>query len=172
MATTFELIATQTVSTAVSSLTFSSIPQTYKNLQFIISSRTTVTGAVFGWYTYYYNGSNSGVKALTLEGNGSATPTSGINTTYQYASSGVSNSATANTFSNDWIYIPNYTSSLNKTSLADGAAENSGTAYLDLTTNMQTSSTGITSVTFTPINTGAYSFMQYSTFSLYGIKNS
>jgi hypothetical protein len=79
------------------------------------------------------------------------------------------NTSTANTFSNNDIVIPNYSSQLAKSWYSDGGeGENSTTAYLRLTGGNAYAGASITSVTLVP---DAASFGQYSTFTLYGVWN-
>lgn len=81
----------------------------------------------------------------------------------------------ANTFSNTEIYIPNYTSSNYKSVSSDSVQEAN-----DTTNNNMWLLAGLWSNTgaITQIDIGAddtsssYNFLQYSTFTLYGIKNS
>jgi hypothetical protein len=75
--------------------------------------------------------------------------------------------ATANTFASTEIYIPNYTSTTSKSVSIDGVTENNATtSYQTFTAGLSTLSTAITSVSF---GLGAGNFVQYSTFSLYGL---
>lgn len=168
MADTFVKISSTTVGAGgVSSVTFSSIPQTYTDLQFLISSRADNSN-VYGWYSYTFNGSSSGITSLWIEGSGTAV-SPGTFTTAMLAGSSTGNASTANTFGNSSIYIPNYTVSKSKNSLTEDVGENNGTAsYQDLVSNVWSNTSAITSVTFVP-QTGTGTFRQYSTFTLYGI---
>jgi hypothetical protein len=67
------------------------------------------------------------------------------------------------------IYIPNYAGSSNKSVSIDSVTENNATgAYSGLTAALFASTAAITSF---GISTGS-NFVQYSTATLYGIKNS
>ena len=77
--------------------------------------------------------------------------------------------ATASTFGNAEIYIPNYASSNNKSVSADFVSEtNAADAIFGLTAGLWANTSAITSIKLTP----AAAFAQYSTATLYGIKNS
>ena len=79
--------------------------------------------------------------------------------------------ATASTFGNTMLYIPNYTSSNNKSSSSDGVAETNATnVNMAMIANLWSNTAAITSIKLTPA-TGA-TLQQYSTATLYGIKNS
>jgi hypothetical protein len=83
---------------------------------------------------------------------------------------GSGNGATASTFGNGEVYIPNYAGSTNKSMSADGVSENNGTeAYTDLIANLWSNTSAITSILLYP-DSGTW--QQYSTATLYGIKNS
>lgn len=171
MATTFTKIASSTVGAGeASSVVFSSIPQTYTDLQVLVSSRAD-NANVYGWFSYTFNGNSSSLKSIWIEPNGTSVAT-GSSTGFMLGGSSNGNGSTASTFGNTSIYIPNYTSSNNKSSLSDDVGENNGTtSYMDVIANLWSNSAAITSITFVP-QTGTGTFRQYSTFTLYGIKNS
>jgi hypothetical protein len=84
-------------------------------------------------------------------------------------------SATASTFSNTELYIPNYTSTNNKSISVDGVAESNSSSSNNRAVALSaglyhpSSNVAITSLKFTP---SASTFAQYSTATLYGIKSS
>ena len=78
--------------------------------------------------------------------------------------------ATANTFANVSIYIPNYTSANYKSVSIDAVTENNATtAYAFLSAGLWSNTAAITSATIT---NSSGNYVQYSTAYLYGIKNS
>jgi surface antigen len=170
MPTTFIKIASVTVgSGGAASMSFSSIPSTYTDLVLKISARGDYA-ALGSSYKLSFNGSNSSFSVRALEGAGSGTPSSFTQT--QYVGSAVGSTATANTFNNGEIYIPNYTSTANVKSFSvDAVSENNGTeAYADLIAGLWSATpAAITSLALTPTSGN---FTQYSTAVLYGIKNS
>jgi hypothetical protein len=170
MANTYTLITSNTVgSGGVASVTFSSIPATYTDL-LVKASWRDAQAQIYGGLFYYFNGLTTNRTNKYLEGNGaSAVSGSAGSNTKMYVGSGDGASATANTFANGEIYIPNYAGSNNKSSSADGVGENNGTtAYANLNANLWSSTAAITDITFV----GDTTLLQYSTFYLYGIKNS
>ena len=167
MANTFTLIEAKTLTTTTASIEFTSIPSTYTDLKIVASARTNATvGANGYYYDVTFNGTSANRSGKYLEGTGSAT-NSGSYTLY-----GVSDASdqTASTFSNGELYIPNYASANYKSASFDAVQENNATASrVIFSTGLWSDVAAITSVTFTP---AGGSFVQYSTFYLYGIKNS
>lgn len=170
MANTYTLIASNTVgSGGVSSVTFSSIPQTYTDLKLVISARGS-RSAVYNVMKIKFNGVDTNQTAKVIEGSG-ASVGSYSDTIITVIMSG--NSATSNTFGNGEVYIPNYTSSNYKSVSSDSVAEtNAATEYMDLVAGLWSSTAAITSITIDPSVPSAFTILEYSTFYLYGIKNS
>ena len=170
MANTYELISSNTVgSGGASSVTFSSIPSTYTDLKMVYSARSDRAGQTAELLAISFNGTTTNYARLVLEGNGSSVGS------YKdpIRSFGIvtASSATSNTFSNGEIYIPNYLSSNYKSYSGDGSAENNATsANIDLDANIWNNTAAITSIAITTYNSN--NFVQYSSFYLYGIKNS
>ena len=171
MATTYEAIATVTVgSGGAANITFSSIPATYTDVLVKISARSSSTGGAYDRYaTMTFNGSTTSRSFRRLYGYG--TTAGSDNGTFGYAFSMSGTTGTASTFNNAEIYIPNYAGSTNKSFSIDGVSEqNSATVnYLDLTAGLWSNTAAITSIAFTP-DTG--NFAEFTTATLYGIKNS
>jgi hypothetical protein len=168
MATTYEIIASVTVSSATNTISFTSIPQTYTDLLFKISGRFSIdTASAF----LRYNGTTTDGTSIFLEGSGSSASSS-TDGSYQYGPiHGVVNSTkTANTFGNAEIYIPNYTSSNYKSSSSDGVTENNGTATtMALGANLWSNTAAITSIEI--VGAASADFVEHSTAYLYGISN-
>jgi len=150
-----------------SSVTFNSIPQTgYTDL--VVSMSIRSTAATTPWVNMRFNGASTNYSGRRLEGDGS-TASSASNSTSGYLTLGIMNAAaqTSNTFSSHSIYIPNYTSANYKSTSTDGVSENNATAaYADLTANLWSDTSAITSILLIP---EIGSFAQYSTFYLYGV---
>jgi hypothetical protein len=170
---TMTLIASNTAgSGGVSSVTFSSIPATYTDLIVKGSVRSNYA-AVNDNINVTFNGSSTAVySSRYLAGNGASA--SSASTSAQgaiYGSQTDGNTATASTFGNYELYIPNYTSATNKSTSEDSVGENNAaTALSALNAGLWANTAAITSVTLTP-GSGTL-WLQYSTFYLYGIKNS
>ena len=170
MATTFTKIASVSVgSGGAASIDFTSIPSTYTDLCVKLSTRLNGSASTV---RTSFNGSGSGYSELMLYTNASTGPygaaRSGTYVEWMY-SDGTLN--TANTFNSADVYIPNYAGSNNKSFSIDNANETNGTAdqLININAAIWANSAAITSITFT---TGSTSFVQYSTATLYGIKNS
>lgn len=166
MANTFELISSTTLGSSAASHTFSSIPATFNDLLVVVSTRTD-SATIYGGIYAKFNGSSSGYTARDLQGNGSAA--SSYSDTAILMTSGVGASATANTFSNAQLYIPNYASSNYKSTSTDSVGENNATtAFINLDAALWSNTAAITSIT---LSTTSGNMVANSTFSLYGVKN-
>ena len=174
MANTFELIASSTVgSGGASSITFSSIASTWTDLCLKFSARNTTNpyseAAIY--YAIGFNGQGvlTNVTGKMLAGNG--TSTFSLNTPADFNAVGymTSSGATASTFHNAELYVPNYAGSSNKSFSLDSVSENNGTqAVATIFAGLWSQTAAITSITFTSRNGD---FAQYSTAYLYGVKN-
>jgi hypothetical protein len=159
-------IASNDLTTTASSVTFSSIPQGYTDLKVVVSNRTNSGGVNIMGITF--NGVTTGYSFRNLEGNGSAAASGGGTSTGGWAGLVQPPSYTANTFSSNEIYIPNYTSSNNKSWSVDSTTENNATAsYMELIAGSWSNTAAITSIAITDL--GGNSFVSGSTFTLYGI---
>ena len=165
---TYKAIASTTVgSGGASSITFSSIPQTYTDLVIKLSTRSG-----FDWIRCQFNSSGgTAYSSRWLSGNGSSAGSGSSSGDSSARATIVGQTDTANTFGNAEVYIPNYTSSNYKSLSGDGVSEaNQTAAYAYLTASLWSNTSAITSITLTLENAG--NFVQYSTATLYGIKNS
>lgn len=169
MAATYKLIETITVgSGGAASVTFSSIPQTYTDLVLKVSARTDRAAGVSDSVLVKFNNSTTTYTGRILYGDGSSAAAQSYSSTG--GASAVSNTATASVFSNAEMYIPNYTGSTNKCFLGDNVTENNGTqSYTILDAGLWSTTSAITSLVCAGANGN---LMQYTTLSLYGIKNS
>jgi len=173
MANTFVKIASVTVgSGGASSIDFTSIPGTYTDLCLKVSARDA-RAVVASSIVLQINGSTAASGSYRrIYGDGSAafSDSSSGDTTVQSGHSD-GNSATANTFGNVEIYIPNYAASANKTFSSDGVAETNATAtYMSMVAGLWANTAAITQITIKPAT--AVNFLQYSSATLYGIKSS
>ena len=169
---TYKLIETVTVgSGGAASIAFTSIPQTYTDLVLVMSIRTN-NASVADYAAISFNSSTSSFTQKTLAGTGAATVSANYTTSPDSRIAGqvVGNNATASVFSNGSLYIPNYTSSNNKSHSWDGTRENntSGTE-LGFGAGLWSDVAAITSIALTSWAGGT--ILEYSSASLYGIKN-
>jgi hypothetical protein len=166
----YESIATTTVgSGGASSVTFSSIPNTYTHLQVRAIARGTFSGTLVSFFMRINGETGSFYSDHHLGGDGS--------TTYAYAAStqttiGLNDIAaatnTASAFSALVMDILDYKdTSKYKTTRGLLGREFNGTGQLELNSGLYQKTTAITSIEFYP---GANNFAQYTQFALYGIK--
>jgi hypothetical protein len=169
MANTFEIIGSVIVGSGGSStIEFTSIPATYTDICLVVSLRST-SGNVQGYCTAAFNGSTANFSIRGLGGTGSGSGGSWT-TPSNFVGEVIGDGATASTFSNLAMYIPNYAGANNKSFSVDAVAENNATfAQVNFTAGLWSQTAAITSIALSP-DTGT--FKQYSTAYLYGIKNS
>jgi hypothetical protein len=160
----YDSIATTTVSTAVSSITFSSIPTTYRHLQIraIAKNGTSSSNVIM-----YFNGDSvtTNYRSHYMEGTGSAV-SSGSVTSYNgifcFGSSQPTSIVGAGV-----IDILDYSSSVkNKVTRVLGGADENGTGVIDFTSGIWVNTSSITSITFSVYS----SFQSGTQFALYGVK--
>lgn len=170
MANTYELIEAQTLVTTASSITFSSIPQTYTDLLIKCFVRSNRAININSYMRLYPNGSSTGITLRALTGNGSSAGSQTESAAGAYVGEINASTSTASTFSSVDIYLPNYTGSNYKSYSVDAVMENNATtAYSALVAGLWSNTAAITSI---QLNDALGNFVANSTFYLYGIKNS
>jgi hypothetical protein len=159
-----KLIETKTLASAAADITFTSIPQTYTDLLVLVSGRTSWNSSEDG-LVLSFNGLNTNQNTRRLFSNGFGAQSS--NTGYLYSPI-AGNGATANTFSNNRFYIPNYSGAISKAFSIDGVYENNATAAItEISAALWNSTAAITSIRFQSIN--SVNLLAGTTISLYGI---
>lgn len=168
--TAFESIATTTLSTATSTVTFGSIPQTYQHLQIRFLARLSQATTGFNDLRLYVNGASSSYAWHRLSGDGASASAAGLT-----ADNGVYGKAllprdsnTANIFGVGIIDLLDYTSaSKNPTIKFFAGTDLNGSGIVYLGSGIRTTAEATTSFT---LNGAGWSFVSGSTFALYGIK--
>lgn len=164
----FESIATATPNGT--SVTFSSIPQTYKHLQIRAIVRTSRNDATTDVLTFTFNGDGANNYATHgLVGNGSSASAHGYTpyATPIYLDGIPSSTAAANTFGAVSIDILDYTNTNKyKTVKALGGADYNGSGQVRLVSGVWLNTAAVTSITFGSVG----SYLANSSFALYGIK--
>lgn len=154
-------------------IAFNNIPQTFTDLKVLTTIRDGRTDAAFSNVRFGLNSNSSSIFSslnifAVVGSSGSSVWTNMVATDYSLYC--VGSVATANTFSNSEIYIPNYTGSNFKQVMMDNTVENNSAGtnanILLVNSSLFRSTSPITSMSFVPIN-GV--FQQHSTFTLYGI---
>jgi hypothetical protein len=148
------------------------IPQTYTDLKIVMSVRDSGASLERNIKMTFNSVGGTSYSQRLLYGNGSAAQSySASSAAFMnpfYASAA---NATASTFANNEIYIPNYTSSNFKSVSIDSVIENNATATsMGLSAGLFSNTGAITSIKFEPDNPGD-TYVQGSTFYLYGISN-
>ena len=140
-----KLIETKTLASSAGSIEFTDIPQNFTDL-YILTSLRCNSGGTWVDAALRFNDSTTNYSERGLFGNGASTGT--------FTSTGVvvripTPGFTANTFSNDSVYIPNYTGSSAKSVSIDNVTENNGTTSLQqITAGLWNDSSAITKIVF------------------------
>ena len=173
MATTCKLIAKTTLGSSASSIEFTSIPGTYTDLLIAVSLRTDRAEFADSIKLTFNGVTTTTYSSRFLYGSGS-TATSGSESSVAYivlSQLSDGGSATANTFGNGEIYIPNYAGSTSKSVSSSSVSENNATsAFMGVSAGLWTGTDAITSVKLVPY-TGP-NWVSGSTAYLYGITKS
>jgi hypothetical protein len=175
MANTFVAIQTVTVGSGGSAtIEFTSIPQTFTDLNVLVSGRTTANADTYGETDLSFNGAPSGTSyswRQLLGTGGSASSQNGSSDSAIYFRWPTGSGATASVFGTSSIYVPNYTSSNYKSVSIDSVTENNASqAMATMTAGLWSDTAAITSLRLTIVYGTA--FAEYSTATLYGIKSS
>jgi hypothetical protein len=174
MANTYTAIATVTVgSGGAETMAFIYIPGTYTDLLVKVSARTNQSDWNDNSIVRFNADTGNNYSNRRLNGSGT-TVESSSNTSqdgfYYLNFNGAT--STSNTFSNNEMYIPNYTSSNQKSFSAERVVENNSATnnIVAIIAGIWTGTAAITSISIAPFY--GTNFAQYSTATLYGIKNS
>jgi hypothetical protein len=161
MAATYEPISTQTLGSAVASVTFSSIPQTYTDLVLVTSVKLSSGGAA-GSIEMQYNSDTATNYSYTYISGSGATASSGRGSNYTAAVFGQGGNSSNSEFAVSIAHILNYANT---------------TTYKTTVSRANESSTNVQSWTSLWRSTAAIStikvqsnFATGSMFTLYGIK--
>lgn len=164
-----KLIESKTLVSAAASIEFTSIPQDGTDLVIVISARTLRSGQPDDAVSVKLNSNTSNYSNRLLNGTGSAAASS---TNYfgqgYFLANATGATATADTFSNCVVYIPNYTAAVNKSISTDAVTENNATSAVQvIIAGLWANTAAITSILFD--NFSATNFVAGTTISLYKI---
>lgn len=163
------LLETVELTQTTQTITFDNIPQSgYTDLKFLMSMRATTSSGNDSFdLLVNFNGSSANKTTISLRGDGSGLNWNAIGDRLLRLVN--PSDYTANTFSNVELYVPNYTSSSNKSFTVDAVIENNATSSgTIILAGLWSSTAAITSMSFTPNGTSAY-FTAGTTISLYGV---
>jgi hypothetical protein len=167
MATTCKLIAKSTLGSSASNIEFTSIPATYTDLLILCSLRTDRANAT-DVVKLRFNGAanDTNLSSRIMYGTGSSATSESYSYAYVFLTCGAN--ATADTFGNSALYIPNYAGSTNKSISSESASENNAsTGYNFAGASLWSDTAAITSIKLFPgIGTN---FATNSSAFLYGI---
>jgi hypothetical protein len=164
----YDALATTTVETAVSTITFAGIPQEYKHLQIRYIGRTNHATAQAD-FNYSINGdtTNSNYSWHRLGSNGSTTFSQGATSTRAIGIN-VGSEAGTDMYATGIIDILDYASTTkNKTVKSLTGSDRNGSGTIALYSNCYISTSAVNSVSFITENG---SWVANTQFSLYGVK--
>jgi hypothetical protein len=168
----FESIATTTLGSDNATVTFDNIPSTYTHLQIRGFVRTSNGGAGFDDLSVVFNDITTTSYAWhRLLGNGSSSSANGAaNTTSALMTEMLMrNGGTSNVFTGFVLDVLDYgNTNKNKTIRCIGGVDANGSGQIALDSGHWRSTSAVTKITLTIA--GAYSFKQYSSLALYGVK--
>lgn len=160
------LIEENILASGVASVTFSSIPQTYKHLQVRISARSNDAAGNDG-LSFRFNGTTSGYVRHALYGSGTAVGSfSATAQDYLVAGTLTGNGFASNGFGSTIVDILDYSSTVKNKTTRSLTGLAGGTDYVYAISGLYASTTAISSLTINPFN--GSQFMTGSRFSLYG----
>ena len=166
----YESIQTTTLGSSQATITFSSIPSTYKHLQLRAFGKTDVAGSGDYFRIRFNSDTATNYSTHFLSGDGSTTPVSGTaNTSSMYATRFSGNSGATNIFGVGVVDILDYADTNKyKTVRTLGGVDTNGGGELFYSSGNWRSTSAVNAITLFP-NAGS-NFMQYTSIALYGIK--
>lgn len=166
----WESISTVTAAGGESSISFTSIPSTYKHLQVRAIARTTRASDQDALVMRFNSDSGSNYSRHQLNGDGAtATADAGTSATGMQINRFTANTATASVFGILVADVFDYTNTNKyKTVRTLGGYDLNGSGMVSLNSGLWQNTAAVTTITFTSLNAG--NFAQYSSFALYGIK--
>ena len=166
----FDSIATTTLSTTASSITFSSIPATYRHLQLRIFARSDIFTVIRNITLRINSDTGANYSSHYLYGDGAtAFSAADVNVSFMYIGNAAGGNANANVFGANVLDILDYTNT-NKTKTLRNlrGMDNNGSGQVALISGLWNNTSAVTSLTFAI--EGGSNFTQYTSAALYGIK--
>jgi hypothetical protein len=171
MPNTYNLIASSTVgASAVSDITFSSIPSIYTDLVLKLSIRGDNTS--LNDLSLQYNGDTASSYSYMELGSTGASTFSGSGSGVKNNTLLTGSSSTSDTFVNHEIYIPNYAGSTQKPVSVDAVAENNSSSTNTQYRLQAWKWSGTAAINSIKLFSTGFNFVQYSSAYLYGISKS
>jgi hypothetical protein len=167
----YDSLASVTLTTATTNVTFSEIPSDYKHLQLRIFARSTRASSLDNLYIQFNNDNSSVYASRRFEGDGSAAYADGFTSTNQPTGFLVPTASNAaDVFCGGIMDILDYSSTTKSKNIRTlRGFDMNGTGYITTGNIMwNQSSKAITSLTLTSGNSA--NIAAYSSFALYGVK--
>jgi hypothetical protein len=158
----YDSLATVTLGTATSTITFAGIPTGYRHLQIRLMAKYSTGATGEGAYSFAINGTNL-PRSHYLGGDGSSAFSSTLTAGYQGSIPLAGNSGWGVSIHDVLDYA---STAKNKTVRTLNAWDNNGSGLFLLYSGMTTSTDAVSSITIT----GASTFAINSSFALYGVK--
>jgi hypothetical protein len=167
MATTYEPIATTTLGSAATTITFSSIPATYTDLRVVWVGKMDTTGSSLKGRFNSDTGSNYSYTYISGDGTSASSNYNNNLTSTDFGGMDVNIGSVQPAMVT--IDIMSYAGSTYKSYLATGSNDINGSGVTDRTVGLWRSTSAITSITL--MRGGANNMSIGTTATLYGIKN-
>ena len=151
-------------------ISFTNIPQNYTDLCVKVSVRSTYASTYYDNMILTFNGSSSGYSFARGIGIGNGISIDGpfVSQGNIYIGEVPAVTATTSTFSNNEIYLPNYSGNTPKQVNVDKTLENTSTTYiLGMVVGLWNNTSPINSIN---LSLASGSFAQFSEVTLYGVK--
>jgi hypothetical protein len=164
----FELISTQLVTGSVASVTFSSIPATYKHLQVRALIRGTDSTSNLDFIVRLNGDSGSNYSRHNLYGNGSGVlSVANINQTGMVIENLAGGTSTSSNYSPIILDLLDYASTAKNSTIRTMSGNAASSNLVSLSSGLWRNTAAVTSISFTP---NALNIISGSRFSIYGIK--
>jgi hypothetical protein len=158
-----------TLGSTASSVSFSNIPATYRDLIVVLSIRSTHSGNEDFSVMRFNGDSGSNYSYVFMNGSGAvATSSSSSSVTFISDSTFAGSTATANVFTPALINIEDYSATDKHKTTISRSSSTTTSGQVSATAGRWANTAAITSVAFTCFQSGA-SYAAGSTFSLYGV---
>ena len=160
----YDALSTVTVGTAVSSITFAGIPNTYKHLQ--IRAIAKAVSNEQGYFMQFNSDTGTNYNTHLLYGNGASVTALSNNT---WAGMDIASTSSSN-FSAIVVNILDYTDTNKNTTIRSlSGVDNNGSGYAFFASGLWRNTAAVTSLTIIEI-LGGGNITEFSQFALYGVK--
>jgi hypothetical protein len=166
----YESIQTYTLSSSQATISFTSIPSTYKHLQIRLIGRTTRTSDTQNAFIYTFNGSSTGYGYThRLYGNGSTASADAPNgSTYSFGASIATDGSASNTMGAAIMDILDYANTNKyKTTRILGGNDQNGSGNIFLNSGLWQSTAAINRI---DLSVDSFNWAAKTSIALYGVK--